>query len=354
MEKINLLKVSPETRRTIKTQAIHLFNKHKKEGEIADTLNISYQATSRIIRDFKRMGMKCLEEKKRGRKKGEKRKLSPEQEKEIRRTIIDKCPDQVKIAACLWTRQAIQQFIKRKYHIEVPLRSISNYLNRWGMSCQRPTKKAYSQDDVKLKTFMTETYPAIAKQAKKEGAEIYWGDETGINNQAYHVRGFAPKGHTPTVPSFSKIEKINMISAISNQGTCRFMCYGENMTQKLFIGFMTRLVKDAKKKVLFIVDNLRVHHGKMVQKWLSEHADQIEVFYTSPYSPEINPDEYLNHNLKQSVHSGLLPHNTADLTKKTHSFMRTLQKNPEKVRKLFKHKNLTYIQEAEEKVEEQE
>ena len=347
MEKINLSKVSAETRKTIKSQAIRLHKKDKREEEIAELLNISYQGVSRIIRAYKKEGMACLKEKKRGRKTGEKRKLTPQQEKEIQGIIIDKCPDQVKIAACLWTRQAIQQLIKKLYRIELPLRTISNYLDRWGMTCQRPTRKAYSQDDVKLKTFMTETYPAIAKQAKKEGAEIYWGDETGINNQAYHVRGFAPKGHTPTVPSFSKIERINMISAITNQGTCRFMCYEENMTQKLFIDFMTRLLKDAKKKVLFIVDNLRVHHGKKVQKWLSEHVDQIEVFYTSPYSPEINPDEYLNHNLKQSVHSGVLPHNTADLKTKTHSYMRTLQKHPDKVRKLFKHKKLTYIHEAE-------
>lgn len=82
------------------------------------------------------------------------------------------------------------------------------------MTCQRPTKKAYFQDNVKLNTFMHETYPAIVKQAQKEDAVIFWGDETGINNQAYHIRGFAPKGQIPTIPSFSKIEKINMISAI--------------------------------------------------------------------------------------------------------------------------------------------
>ena len=215
------------------------------------------------------------------------------------------------------------------------------------MTCQRPTRKAYSQDDVKLKTFMNETYPAIAAKAKKENAEIYWGDETGINNQEYHVRGFAPKGQTPTVPSFSKIEKINMISAINNMGTCRFMCYEDNMTQQRFIEFMTRLIKDSTRKVLFIVDNLRVHHGKLVQAWLDEHKSQIEVFYTSPYSPEINPDEYLNHNLKQSVHSGKLPFNKKDLKAKTHSFMRTLQKHPDRVRKLFCHKNLRYIQQCE-------
>ena len=347
MDKINLLKVSPETRRTIKEQTIRLHAKGKKEAEIADSLNISDQAVSRIVRAYKKEGMHSVKEKTRGRKHGEKRTLTPQQEKEIQRIIIDKCPDQVKIAACLWTRAAIQQLIKNKYGINIPLRSISNYLDRWGMTCQRPTRKAYSQDDVKLKTFMNETYPAIAAKAKKENAEIYWGDETGINNQEYHVGGFAPKGQTPTVPSFSKIEKINMISAINNMGTCRFMCYEDNMTQQRFIEFMTRLIKDSARKVLFIVDNLRVHHGKLVQAWLDEHKSQIEVFYTSPYSPEINPDEYLNHNLKQSVHSGKLPFNKKDLKAKTHSFMRTLQKHPDRVKNLFCHKNLRYIQQCE-------
>lgn len=134
-----------------------------------------------------------------------------------------------------------------------------------------------------------------------------------------------------------------MISAINNKGTCRFMCYEDSMNQQRFIEFMKRLIHDADKKVLLIVDNLRVHHGKIVQQWLSEHQNEIEVFYTSPYSPEINPDEYLNHNLKQSVHSGKLPHDKKDLKTKTHSFMRKLQKNPEKVRKLFDHKKLAYI-----------
>ena len=106
------------------------------------------------------------------------------------------------------------------------------------MTCQRPTKKAYNQDKASLDTFMYETYPTIVEKAKKEKAEIYWGDETGVNNQEYYARGFSPKGQTPAAPSFSKVEKINTISAINSQGTCRFMCYEDNMTQRRFIEFM--------------------------------------------------------------------------------------------------------------------
>lgn len=344
MEKINLLKVSPETRKIIKQQAIQLLKKHVKHKEIAETLNISIQTVDRISSAYKKEGTKCLKEKKRGRKLGEKRQLTPAQEKEIRNILIDKTPDQMKLGFMLWTRAAACQLIQGKYNITITLRNMSEYLKRWGMTCQRPTKKAYFQDNVKMNTFMHETYPAIVKQAEKEDAVIFWGDETGINNQAYHVKGFAPKGQTPAVPSFSKMEKINMVSAISNQGTCHFLCYDENMTQQRFIDFMERLVQDTDRKVLFIVDNLKVHHGKIVAEWLSEHKDEIELFFTSPYSPEINPDEYLNNNLKQNIHSGIIPHTKEQIRSKTERFMHYLQKHSERVSCFFQHKKLKYIQ----------
>lgn len=344
MKTINLKKVSLETRKIIKQQTIQLLKKDIKHREIADTLSISLQTVDRISSAYKKEGAQCLKEKKRGRKTGEKRQLTPAQEKEIRNILIDKTPDQMKLGFMLWTRAAICQLVQEKYGVTVTLRNMSEYLKRWGMTCQRPAKKAYFQDNVKLNTFMHGTYPSIVKQAKKEDAVIYWGDETGINNQAYHVKGFSPKGQAPAVPSFSKPEKINMISAISNHGGCHFLCYEENMTQQRFIDFMGRLIKDTDRKVLFIVDNLKVHHGKIVAEWLSEHKDEIELFFTSPYSPEINPDEYLNHTLKQDIHSGILPHTKEQIRKKTEKFMLGLQICQEKVSCFFRHKRLKYIQ----------
>ncbi len=343
MEKTKLTSVNSETRTHIKKQIISLLEKKIKHKEIAEIVGVSKYAVDHISSTYKREGASCLKEKTRGRKFGEKRQLTPAQEKEIRQILIDKYPNQLKMSFMLWTRAAVCELIKNKYGITITLRNMSEYLKRWGMTCQRPTKKAYFQDNVKLNQFMHETYPGIVKQAQKEDAEIYWGDETGINNQAYHVKGFSLKGKTPEIASYSKIEKINMISAITNHGTCRFMCYEENMTQQLFIDFMGRLIKDADRKVLFIVDNLKVHHGKIAKEWVELHKDEIELFFISPYSPEINPDEYLNHNLKQNVHSGISPHTKEQIQKKTESFMHDLQENADKVSKLFKHKKLRYI-----------
>ena len=128
---------------------------------------------------YKREGAKCLNEKTRGRKLGEKRQLSPEQEKEIQSILIDRHPDQLKLNFILWIRATVCELIYGKYGITITLRNMSEYLKRWGMTCQRLIRKAYFQDNVKLNTFMHETYPGIVEKARKENAEIYWGDEIG-------------------------------------------------------------------------------------------------------------------------------------------------------------------------------
>lgn len=122
----------------------------------------------------------------------------------------------------------------------------------------------------------------------------------------------------------------------------RFMLYRETMTAKVLITFMSRLVKDSDRKVFLILDNLRVHHSKVVHAWLEENKEQIAVFYLPSYSPELNPDEYLNGDLKQCVRSGLPARSEKALAKKTRSFMRKLQNRPKHVQNYFRHPKISY------------
>ena len=339
----NLIKANPETRVAIKKMVARLLGERKRHQTIADLLGISVETVHNYSKRLKANGEAFFHEKKRGRKAGTMKLLSKKQESVIRRTIVEKNPDQLTLPFALWNRGAVQEFIRKTFNVEMNLRTVSNYLKAWGFTNQKPVKKSMFQKPAEVREFMEKTYPSIKRQAVKEGAAIYWGDETGVNNQEYCVKGFAPKGHPPTIASFSKIEKINMISAVTNQGACSFMCYEENMTAELFIDFMKRLRKDAGRKVLFIVDNLRVHHSKLVTEWLKGKKDTVELFYISKYSPELNPDEYLNHNLKQNVHSGILPHTQKELRAKTEAYMNGLKADGRKVKKLFEHKNLQYI-----------
>ena len=134
-----------------------------------------------------------------------------------------------------------------------------------------------------------------------------------------------------------------MISALSSEGKVRFMIYRATMNQQRLIRFMECLVRSSERKVFLIMDNLKVHHGKLVTAWLEKQKDHIEVFFLPPYAPEYNPDEYLNHALKVSVHTGQLPYTTEDITHKIQSFMRKLQHHPASISNFFHHPRLSYL-----------
>jgi transposase len=342
-ERVDLRTLTVDELFIVRKQVVRLKRMGKSGAEIYKMTGVTGEAASRIWSAYRKGGIESIRPKKAGRKKGEQTILTPEQAKEIQEIIIDKTPDQYKMRFMLWTRQAISGLVKQLYGKELSLRCVTNYLKRWGFTCQRPTKKSYFVDNVKVDRFMKEEYPVIAKRAKAEKAEIYWGDETGIDNLEHYQRGFAPKGQPPVIRVESKRERVNMMSAINNQGKIRFMMFDENMNQHKLIEFMRRMITDVPQKVFFILDNLRVHHGKKVKAWLAKHKDRIEVFYLPPYSPELNPDEYFNHALKREVHSGLNPRNKADIRHKAQSFVRRLQHNAEKVNVFFKHHKLLYL-----------
>ena len=279
--------------------------------------------------------MVALKARRRGRETGTNRQFDPEQEKRIQRLIIDKTPDQIKLAYALWTRKAVMELIKQETGIDMPVRSVGEYLKRLGFTPQKPVKKAYEQNPKAMQRRLDDEYPSIKSRAKKENAEIYWGDETGTRNDSQHERSYAPKGKTPVIRLNAKRTSTNMISAITNQGKVRFRVFDGTMNADILIEFCKRLIKSANRKVYLILDNLRVHHARVFKSWLAEHVEEIEVFYLPSYSPELNPDEYLNCDLKAGVHSGKAARSKKHLKSKVVSPMRMLQKKPQRVAKYF-------------------
>lgn len=333
--KTNAVKLSPEEQYQIRKSIVRLSKKGKSNEEIAEILDVSERHVRSVKKQYAEGGLTAIKPKKRGRSKGEKRILKPEQEKEIQTIIVDEDPMQLKLKGCMWTRNNIRQLIKDKYGIDSKLSTLGYYLQRWGFSVQRPVKRAYKQDQEKIDKWLNEEFPGITKRAEAENAEIFFGDETNIQNTANYMKGYAPKGKTPVVRVESQKFKVNMLSAISKRGKLRFMLYKDNMNSSKLIDFMGRLIRDVEKKVFLILDNLRVHHSKDVQKWLEEHKDRIEVFYLPPYAPEYNPDELVNSDLKRSVGNKASSQSKEELEHNVRSHLKSLQLNPSKVCSFF-------------------
>ena len=310
--------------------------------EIMDTLGMSKSAICMAWKAFQQGGSDALSTRRRGRRMGDLRHLSTSQEKGIQRKIIDRRPEQLKLNFALWTRDAVRQLIKQETGIEMPVRTVGEYLKRWGFTPQKPVKFAYERKPESVKKWLDVEYPQICERAKQEKAEIYWGDEAGLRSGDVRGRGFAPRGETPVINATAKYENLSMVSAITNKGKVYWMIVDGTVDVECFIEFLKGLIKDTWRKVFLVVDNLKVHHGKLVTKWLQKHRSRIELFFLPAYSPDLNPDEHLNADLKQGIGSKIPSRSKKELAKATEDHLDMLVNTPTRVVSYFKDPAIAY------------
>ena len=335
--------LSPKQQEVLRQDAIRLvFDEGYTYTKAAKVLGVARRHVAKWCRLYGEGGWEALKSKKRGRPKGTHMRLKSWQCGVIVRMLTDKTPDQLKMPFVLWTRVAIRDWIERRFKVLLPLSTLSDYLKRWGLTPQKPVRKAYGQNDSAVQEWLESTYPQIAQEARKEGAVIYWVDETGFTNQVNNVRGFAPRGQTPQLKEEGQKFRINMISAVTNKGELKFMCYEETMNQTRYLKFLKRLVESTEGKVYVIADNLRVHHGKRVKAWAKEHEAEIRLEYIPSYSPELNADEYLNRDAKRNINIQRAPRSLPELKKNVVAFMKFLQQTPWRVRSYFHGRHIKY------------
>jgi transposase len=310
--------------------------------DIAAILGVREETVSRWCSKYEQGGEDALPGERTGRPVGAGRRLDAAQERLLQQLIDTKTPPELAIPSALWTRAAVQELIQQQTSQRLPIRTVGEYLGRWGYTPQKPVRKAYRQDPQAVTEWLETTYPQIEKRAAQEGGEIHWGDEMGVRSTCQHSRGYARPGNTPELPVSGSRFSVNMISTITNQGKVRWMIYQSRMNAALFLVFLTRLIAGASKKVFLIVDHLSVHEAAAVEEWLADKKDQIEVFYLPKYTPERNPDEYLNCDVKTNINTDGLPKDRGDLKGKLRRFMQKLNKLPERIASYFKHKFLQY------------
>ena len=236
--KTNAVRLSPDEQYQIRKSIIRLNKKGKSNPEIAEILDVSERHVRNAKKLYAEHGIDGIKPKKRGRRKGDNKVLTPEQEREIRNLIVDKNPEQLRLPGCMWTRENIRDLIKRKYKITMVLSTLGYYLARWGFSVQRPKKQAYKQNSEQVDNWLNVEFPGITERAKTEEAEIFFGDEAGVRNTANYARGYAPVGQTPIVQVESKRIKVNMLSAISNRGKLRFIVSTPVFVEMHFSGLL--------------------------------------------------------------------------------------------------------------------
>ena len=334
--------LSGDAQETLRKRAVHAVLSGMTQGDAARAFGVSRYAVIQWMAAYREGGEAALATRKKGPKKGYGKKLGAKQERQVREWVVGKCPDQLRLPFYLWTRQAVRELVEDRFGVDLALSTVGSYLRTWGFTPQKPVRRAFEQSPAAVQRWLTETYPAIVSRAKEERAAIYWGDETGLRSDYQTGRSYGIKGKTPVIPGTGQRFSINMISAITNRGKMSFMVYEATFRVPTFLKFLKRLVKQVGRKVFLIVDGHPVHRAKLVQEWRAGHLEELEIFYLPGYSPELNPDELWNQDLKSNALGRRRPHTKAEMATDVRSYARSTQRRPDVVRNFFKEEHVRY------------
>ena len=313
------------------------------QAEAARVFRVHPNAVNRWIKRYREGGFQGLAEQRRGRRPGEQAALTQWQQQEVIALVRERTPDQLGLAEFLWTRDAVAELITQRYGVWLARTTVGGYLRGWGFSPQKPQHRALEQNPAAVRRWLTETYPVICAQARREGGVVLWLDEMGVRSDAAAGRSWAPVGQTPVVKRTGKRFRVNMISAVSNAGRLRFRLFVGSFNGAVFIDFLWRLVRDGGgRKVHLIVDGHPVHRAKLVSAWVGRHAERIELHFLPGYSPELNPVELLNHDVKANAAGRRRPRSAGELRQELHGYLRRRQRQPEVLVRFFDHPTTRY------------
>jgi transposase len=310
----------------------------------AKVFGVSRRAVSHWMRTDRQGGKEALKSKARGRPRGW-GKLRPWQCATIVNLITERHPDQLKLPFYLWTRQAVSQLIEQRFAIRYSVYQVGRYLKQWGFTVQKPGRKAFEQCSREVQNWLENEYPVIKRQAKAENAEIQWCDEMGVRSDVASARCFSPKGQTPVVLGPGKRFGCNMVSSISNRGTLRFMVFIDRFNTDVMLRFLKRLLKQMGRKVFLIVDGHPVHRSYAVKKFVAKRKDQIQMFHLPAYSPELNPDEMLNQDVKMNAVRRKPAATQRGMVQNLRCYLRSRQRQPELVKRYFHSPTVRYAAE---------
>jgi transposase len=331
-----------EQERTRRRAVAAVLERGLSQRQVAGLYGVHENTVSKWVRAQRGGGREVLAARRRGRRPGEQLALSVRQQAWLVKTIRGRNPDQLRLPFALWTREAVRDLIERRYGVRLAIRTVGDYLRRWGFTPQKPIQRAYERNPAVVAAWLEREYPRLRARAKREGALILWGDEMGLRSDDARGRSYAPRGATPVIGKAGRRFGCNVIQAVGNRGELWFRVFAGRFTQEVFIDFCRRLLKTARgRKLILIVDGHPGHRGRKARAFIEQRPDLLEVVYLPGYSPDLNPAEYLNNDTKHGVLTKR-PATPDKLVRATRQHLHRRQKQPHLVQSFFHHPSVAY------------
>ncbi|WP_256093742.1 MULTISPECIES: IS630 family transposase [unclassified Streptomyces] len=279
--------LSPSAQEALRLRAVA----GRDREDVAAMLGVSLRAVDKWWAKWQAGDREALVMRPRGKPVGMHQALGEAEQAAVRQAVLDHRPCDVGLSGQLWTRRLIGDLIAKLYRVRLTEPGVGKYLKRWGLSFQRPDKRAVEQNPEAVRRWHEEVWPEIRVKAKVDGGEILFADQVGIRSDQVTGRTWGEKGKTPVVRRSGNRFSVNAMSAISTKGRMHFMVFTESFTAEVMCRFLDRLAGHFDHKVHLVVDGHSAHRSRRVRDWLATHPDAVELHFLPPYSPELNPDE---------------------------------------------------------------
>jgi transposase len=222
---------------------------------------------------------------------GRPRTLTPQQERQVFRWINGRDPRQYGLDFGLWTRKVVADLIAQKFGTRLCLTAVGELLAKLNLTPQKPLQRAYQRDPEAIERWRRATYPAIAQQAKAEGGEVFFWDESGFRADAVHGRTWSRKGQTPVIERPGQRQSISAASAVNAKGGFWYCTYEGGLTAELFVRLLRKMMSHRVKPIHLVVDGLPAHKTKGVKDYIQSTKGRLTLHFLPGYAPDLNPDE---------------------------------------------------------------
>jgi transposase len=270
-------------------------------------------------------------------------KLTEKQRQRVKRWIVGKDPRQYGFEFGLWTRRIVQTMIQEKFGVALCLTSVGKLLAQLELTPQKPLRRAYERDPVRIELWKKDEFPKLKKRARKHGAKIYFLDETGFSSEPNLRRTYGLKGKTPVVKTSGRRQKVNVISAVSLQGAFWCQIYTHTLKQGDFIIFLKDLMSGQRGKVFLVLDSHPAHIANSVKEYVQSTKGRLELHFLPPYAPDLNPDEFVWHYLKGNGVAKKPLHKDESLKERVQEDLDKLKKDRALLRSFFLAESVVYV-----------
>ena len=280
---------------------------------------------------------------------GRPRALTARQESQVFRWVNGRDPRQYGLDFGLWTRAIVAELVEKKFGIALGLTAVGELLARLGLTPhlspfrEKPLQRAYQRDPEAIEKWQQETFPAIAKQAKAEGAEIFFWDESGFRADTVHGKTWGVRGQTPVVQRPGQRQSISAASAMNANGAFWFCTYEGGLNAERFVELLREMMKSRRKPIHLVLDSLPAHKTALVKKYVASTEDRLTLHFLPGYAPDLNPDELVWSHVKRTGMARRPLQIGEKLRDKIEQQLAMLQNLPHLVRSFFKAPSVAYI-----------